>query len=256
MTGLLGPNGAGKTTLLRILATTLSPDSGTVRVLGLDPAKEADRVAIRRALGYLPQETGMYRDFTAFDFVDYVAILKEMNGTAQRRDEVRRVLTAVGLEPRMHSKIRALSGGMQRRVALAQALLGTPRLLILDEPTVGLDPVERLRFRETVSAVASTETVLLSTHLTEDVAALCSRVIVLERGRIRFAGPTPDLAAVADGRVWESDTADPAAALSWLTGQGVYRNLGVPPDGAQLVAPNVEDGYMLLTAPATASVAS
>ena len=147
----------------------------------------------------------------------------------------------------MHVKIRTLSGGMRRRVALAQALLGTPRLLVLDEPTVGLDPVQRLRFRETVSAVASTQTVVLSTHLTEDVAALCSQVVVLDQGRVRFHGSPLDLAAVADGRVWESDAADAAAILSWLTGRGRYRNLGAPPDGADVVTPTLEDGYMLLT---------
>ncbi len=256
MTGLLGPNGAGKTTLLRILATTMSPDDGMVRIFDRDPAQEGDRLEIRRTLGYLPQEVGIYGDFTAFDFVDYVAILKEMTDTRRRRDDVRRVLTTVGLGDRMHAKIRTLSGGMRRRVGLAQALLGTPRLLILDEPTVGLDPVQRLRFRETVSAVASTETVVLSTHLTEDVAALCTQVIVLDHGRIRFAGSPMDLAAVADGYVWESDVADASAILSWLNGRGRYRNLGLPPGGADVVTPNVEDGYMLLTTSAASEVLS
>jgi len=249
VTGLLGPNGAGKTTLLRILATTLTPDAGEVRILGEDPRREPGRLQIRRALGYLPQESGMYRDFTAFAFVDYVAILKEITDTSRRRDEVRRVLAAVGMEDRMHDRIRSLSGGMRRRVLLAQALLGNPRLLVLDEPTVGLDPVQRLRFRETVSASASTETVLLSTHLTEDVTALCSRVIVLDHGQIRFNGPTDDLAAVADGHVWESDNPDPAATLSWRTATGRYRHIGVPSETADLVTPRLEDGYLLLTTP-------
>lgn len=256
VTGLLGPNGAGKTTLLKILATTLAPDAGAVRVLGWDPAHKGERRQIRRALGYLPQETGAYSDFTAFDFVDYVAILKEITDRQRRRDDVRRVLTAVGLENRMHSKIRSLSGGMRRRVVLAQAMLGSPRLLILDEPTAGLDPVERLRFRETVSAVASTETVVLSTHLTEDVAAVCTDVVVLDRGHNRFTGPPDDLAAMADGHVWETEMSDPTATLSWLTGQGRYRNLGTPPDGAELVPPSLEDGYMLLTAPDSREVRS
>jgi ABC-2 type transport system ATP-binding protein len=256
VTGLVGPNGAGKTTLLRILATTLSPDAGTLEVLGRDPAQEADRIEIRRTLGYLPQETRMYGDFTAFDFVDYVAILKEMTDTRRRRDDVRRVLSAVGLEDRMHSRIRTLSGGMRRSVMMAQALLGTPQLLILDEPTDGLDPAQRLRFRETVSAFATTQTVLMSTHLTEDVATLCAQVIVLGRGEIRFAGPPTELAAAADGHVWESETPDPAATVSRLTGEGRYRNLGVPPDRAHLESPSLEDGYMWFPAADTSDVLS
>jgi len=248
VTGVLGPNGAGKTTLLRIIATALAPDSGEVQVLGRRPARDHDRLAIRRQVGYLPQDTGLYRGFTAYDFIDYVAILKEISDPTQRRDEVRRVLAGVGLEDRMHSKIKTLSGGMRRRVELAQALLGAPRLLVLDEPTVGLDPVQRLRFRETVSAVASHDTVLLSTHLTEDVAALCGHVIVIDQGQVLFAGRPSELAARADGRVWESEAADAGATLSWLTGQGRHRHIGSPPDGAALVTPRLEDGYLLLTA--------
>jgi ABC-2 type transport system ATP-binding protein len=254
--GLVGPNGAGKTTLLRVLATTLSPDAGTLRILGRDPTQEADRTEIRRTLGYLPQETRMYGDFTAFDFVDYVAILKEITDTRRRRDDVRRVLSAVGLEDRMHSRIRSLSGGMRRSVMMAQALLGTPQLLILDEPTDGLDPAQRLRFRETMSALAATRTVLMSTHLTEDVTTLCAQVIVLGSSRILFAGSAPDLAVVADGHVWESETPDPAASVSRLTGEGHYRNLGVPPGRADLVSPSLEDGYMLLTAADNSQVRS
>jgi ABC-2 type transport system ATP-binding protein len=247
VTGLLGPNGAGKTTLLRILATTLSKDSGSLEILGRNPAYGADRLEIRRALGYVPQETRIYSDFTTFDFVDYVAILKELTDTRRRHDDVRRVLTAVGLQDRMHSKIRSLSGGMRRSVMIAQALLGSPQLLILDEPTDGLDPAQRLRFRETVAALASKQTVLMSTHHNDDIAALCREVIVLHNGRIRFSGPPADLAAVAAGHVWESEIRHPAATLSWLTATGRYRNLGNPPDRAELVPPSLEDGYMLLT---------
>jgi ABC-2 type transport system ATP-binding protein len=254
VTGLLGPNGAGKTTLLRILATTLAPSAGALRILGQDPAHEAARVEVRRSLGYLPQETRMYGEFTAFDFVDYVAILKEMTDTHRRRDEVRRVLTAVGLEDRMHSRIRTLSGGMRRSVMLAQALLGAPEMLILDEPTDGLDPAQRVRFEELVSTLASTCAVLMSTHLNEDIATVCAQVIVLDHGLIRFAGSPADLAAVAEGHVWESENRDPAATLSRLTSNGRYRNLGDPPPRADTLSPSVEDGYMLLTNAATPDV--
>jgi len=254
VTGLLGPNGAGKTTLLRILATTLSPDSGTLRILGQDPAHEATRVEVRRSLGYVPQETRMYGEFTAFDFVDYVAILKEMTDTQRRREEVRRVLTAVGLEERMHSRIRTLSGGMRRSVMMAQALLGSPEMLILDEPTDGLDPAQRVRFEELVSTLAATRAVLMSTHLNEDVATVCGQVIVLDHGRIRFAGSPADLASVAEGHVWESENRDPAATLSRLTSNGRFRNLGAPPPRADALSPSVEDGYMLLTSTVTSDV--
>ena len=245
ITGLLGPNGAGKTTLLRILATVLAPDAGRVRLLGRDPADPAGRVDIRRRLGYLPQEPGLHRNFTAFEFVDYVAILKEMTDRRARHDEVRRVLDLVGLSDVRGRTIKALSGGMRRRVALAQALLGQPELLLLDEPTAGLDPEQRLRFRELVSATAQ-QTVLLSTHQTEDVAALCARVVVLDEGRVRFDGTPPALAEVARGRVWLAQQRSSDARLSWRTGDGQHRHIGDPPPGAQLVAPTIEDAYLLL----------
>ena len=247
VTGLLGPNGAGKTTMLRILATAVAADTGSVRLFGLDPADAAERLAIRRSLGYLPQEHGFYTHFTAFDFVDYVAVLKEMTDRDRRRNEVRRVLTAVGLEDRMHQRIRTLSGGMRRRVGLAQALLGGPELLVLDEPTTGLDPVQRLRFREVLSTISPSATVVLSTHLVEDVAALCPQVVVIEGGRILFAGPTATLAQLADGRVWDADEPQTGAVVSWRTGAGRYRHVGEPPAGAELAPAAPEHGYLLLT---------
>lgn len=149
VTGLLGPNGAGKTTLLRCLATTLAPDSGTVDVLGLDPGDRLQRTALRRRLGYLPQDPGHYPHFTAFDLVDYVAILKEITDRRERHHEVRRVLAEVGLSDQAKVRARKLSGGMRQRLALAQALLGEPDVLILDEPTVGLDPEQRMRLSTT-----------------------------------------------------------------------------------------------------------
>jgi ABC-2 type transport system ATP-binding protein len=247
VTGLLGPNGAGKTTVLRMLATVLGPDRGRLRLLGRNPGGAGDRLEIRRRLGYLPQEPGFHRGFTAFEFVDYVAILKEMTNRRERHDEVRRVLGEVGLSSVSGKKIRALSGGMRRRVGLAQALLGDPDLLVLDEPTVGLDPEQRLRFRELISRAAEGRCVILSTHQTEDVAALCNAIVVVQAGRTLFSGTPAQLVGTAAGRVWLDDVRSPDANLAWRTGTGQHRNIGeVPPPGAQLVPPTVEDAYLLL----------
>jgi len=246
VTGLLGPNGAGKTTLLRILATVLAPDSGSVRTLGLDPANPREQTRIRRSLGYLPQEPGFQRGFSVFEFVDYVAILKEMTHARARHDEVRRVIDSVDLTLVSGKRVRALSGGMRRRVALAAALLGDPSLLVLDEPTAGLDPEQRLRFRELVSRAGEGRAVVLSTHQTEDVAALCQDVVVLHEGRVRFQGTPAQLAGLADGRVWYAAARGEGAALAWRTGDGRHRNLGTPPVGAEPVPPTLEDGYLLL----------
>jgi ABC-2 type transport system ATP-binding protein len=246
VTGLLGPNGAGKTTLLRLLATVAAPDSGQVRLLGGDPGNSAERVGIRRRLGYLPQEPGFHPHFTVFAFVDYIAVLKELTERRRRHTEVRRVLDLVGLTAVRHKKIKALSGGMRRRVALAQALLGEPALLVLDEPTAGLDPEQRLHFRELISNLAERRTVVLSTHQTEDVAALCQHVVVLDKGAVRFAGSPEELAARAGGHVWTSGQRGAGTVVSWRTSSGAYRNLGDPPAGAALIEPTLEDGYLLL----------
>ena len=246
ITGLLGPNGAGKTTLLRMMATVLSPDEGGLKLMAWDPQVADERLAIRRRLGYMPQEPGFHRSFTAFEFVDYVAILKEMTDRRLRHDEVRRVLGLVGMEDVSGRKIKALSGGMRRRVALAQALLGDPDLLVLDEPTAGLDPEQRLRFRELVSDRTADRTVILSTHQTEDVAALCQRLVVMLDGHVLFEGTPGELTSVATGRVWLAGERAAEARLSWRTADGAHRNIGDAPAGADLVAPTLEDGYLLL----------
>ncbi|RJL35520.1 ABC transporter ATP-binding protein [Bailinhaonella thermotolerans] len=246
VTGLLGPNGAGKTTLLRSLATTLAPDGGEVRALGLDPADRGQRTDLRRRLGYLPQDPGFYPHFTLFELIEYVAILKEMTDRRERHREVRRVLEEVGLSDRAKTKVRKLSGGMKQRLALAQALLGEPDLLILDEPTVGLDPEQRMRFRALVSRLGENRTVLLSTHQTEDVAALCERVIVMKGGRAVFQGTPRELAAAASGRIWICDAPPGDSRLFWRTADGRYRVLGDPPPGASPATPTVEDGYLLV----------
>ena len=246
ITGLLGPNGAGKTTLLRTIATVLRPDEGQIRLFGLDPDDGVQRREIRRHLGYQPQEPGFFQGFTVLAFLDYVAILKELGNRDERRREVRRVVELVDLGAVANGKIRKLSGGMRRRVALAQALLGQPQLLILDEPTAGLDPEQRLRFREVVSQVAAEHIVLLSSHQTDDVAAVCDRVIVLHEGHVRFDGAPSELGHLASGRVWLADQPDASARLSWRMGTGQHRLLGEPPPGAHLVPPTIEDGYLLL----------
>ena len=246
MTGLLGPNGAGKTTLLRILATAIGPDAGEVCILGHDPQTVDGRLAVRRVLGFVPPEPGVHQRFTTFEFVDYLAILKEMTDRSSRHDDVRRVLTQVGLEDVMHHRIKSLSGGMRRRVALAQALLGTPQLLVLDEPTAGLDPVQRLRFREIVGTIAEANTVVLATHQTEDVAAICDRVAVIDQGSILFVGTPADLAETARGKVWSSQRPVPDARLSWRTATGRYRIIADHVDDAEAADPTIEDAYLLL----------
>jgi ABC-2 type transport system ATP-binding protein len=255
VTGLLGPNGAGKTTLLRILATVLPPSQGRVRVLDLDPADPEQRTEVRRHLGYLPQELGFPSGFTAFAFLDYLAVLKEWTDVTARHAEVRRVLALVDLGGLSAKKVKALSGGQRRRLALAQSLLGDPALLVLDEPTTGLDPEQRASLRGVLAEAARTSTVLLSTHQTEDVAALCERVVVLDAGRVCFDGTVRELIGRADGCVWLADAPHPSAVSTWRTATGRYRNLADPaPPGAELVEPSLEDAYLLLrsTAPLTA----
>jgi len=247
VTGLLGPNGAGKTTLLRIVATSIAADSGEVRLLGRDPhASHADVTAVRRQLGYLPQELGYPSDMTAFGFIEYVAVLKEWNDRERRSREVRRVLEAVGLADRASVRISRLSGGQRRRVGLAQALIGDPQLVVLDEPTTGLDPAQRADLRRTLSALGHRSTVLLSTHQTEDVAALCERVVVLADGAVRFDGAVTDLVATAVGRVWLADEPGEDALVSWRTGTGRHHVVGGrPPPGADPTEPTLEDAYLL-----------
>lgn len=246
VTGMLGPNGAGKTTLLRIMATVLAPDSGSVRFDDTTPTSPKALHDIRSNLGYAPQEPGFYPNFTVFDFIDYVAILKEMDDRRARHDEVRRVISLVGLDDVAHRAIRKLSGGMRRRTAVAQALLGSPSFLLLDEPTAGLDPEQRLRFRSLLSQRDDHQAVVLATHQTEDVTALCQNVVVVDQGKVGFNGRPVELASSAEGRVWVSKGADNTAVLTWMDGTGRHRHIGNPPPGAELVEPTLEDGYLLL----------
>ncbi|GAA0221210.1 ABC transporter ATP-binding protein [Cryptosporangium japonicum] len=244
--GLLGPNGAGKTTFLRLLSTALPPTTGRITIAGFDvTASHANRVAARRRLGYCPQEVTFPRGLTAFEFVDYIAVLKEWRDTGARHREVRRVLDLVGLADRPAMKVSTLSGGQRRRLAVAQALLGAPELLILDEPTTGLDPEQRASLRGLLSGLAGT--VLIATHQTEDVSALCDRVLVIDAGVIHFDGTVPELLATAAGRVHLGPAASRGAVQTWKTGTGLVRSVGgQPAPDSSVVDPSVEDAYLLL----------
>ena len=191
--GLLGPNGAGKTSLLRILATVLSPSSGSVRLLGRDPREYAERREIRRRLGYLPQSLGYYPGFTVAEFVEYFALLKEMP-SARVPAAVAAAVERVDLGRQARAKLRTLSGGMLRRVGIAQAIVNDPELLLLDEPTAGLDPEQRVAFRGLLRDIGAHASVIVSTHLVEDVGAACGDVALLDRGRIVFRGTPAELA--------------------------------------------------------------
>lgn len=255
MVGLLGPNGAGKTTLMRVLAGILRPSTGTATVNGLDLAPPAQRREIQGALGYLPQELGLYPDLTARQFLNYLAILKGITDRRHRAARVREVLELVALDGAATRKLKTYSGGMKRRVGIAQAILGDARLLIVDEPTAGLDPEERLRFRNLLATLAGNRTVLLSTHIVDDVVQTCPHVVVVDQGRIAFDGPTHALAELAQGAVWQitqpaghlAPNLPTVAVFSTPTGTS-YRVITAPrpePD-AHPVPPTVEDGYVAL----------
>jgi ABC-type multidrug transport system ATPase subunit len=188
--GLLGPNGAGKTSLLRMMATAAAPTSGTLRLLDRDPRVHSQRREIRRRLGYLPQNPGYYPGFTVTEFVEYFALLKEMP-TALVPAAVATAVERVGLADSSHARLRTLSGGMLRRAAIAQAIVNEPELLLLDEPTAGLDPEQRVTFRALLRELGQRATVVVSTHLVEDVGAACGQLALIDHGRIVFHG-TPD----------------------------------------------------------------
>jgi len=196
--GLLGPNGAGKTSLLRMMATVLPPSSGTLRLLGRDPGGYGPRREIRRRLGYLPQNLGYYPGFTVADFVEYFALLKDMPARQVPR-AVAAAIEHVGLGDKARAKLRTLSGGMLRRTGIAQAIVNVPELLLLDEPTAGLDPEQRVAFRALLRDFGQQATVIVSTHLVEDVAAACTEVALMDAGKIVFHGTPAELTARGEG---------------------------------------------------------
>jgi ABC-type multidrug transport system ATPase subunit len=196
--GLLGPNGAGKTSLLRMLATVIQPSSGTLRLLGRDPGSYGPRREIRRRLGYLPQNLGYYPGFTVAEFVEYFALLKDMP-PGRVPAAVAAAVERTGLGDKARAKLRTLSGGMLRRAGIAQAIVNEPELLLLDEPTAGLDPEQRVSFRAMLRNLGETATVIVSTHLVEDVGAACTKVALMNQGKILFYGTPTELTARADG---------------------------------------------------------
>jgi ABC-type multidrug transport system ATPase subunit len=202
--GLLGPNGAGKTSLLRMLATVIPPTSGRLRLLGRDPGAYRPRREIRRRLGYLPQNLGYYPGFTVVEFVEYFALLKELPPARVPR-AVAAAVEQVGLGDKARAKLRTLSGGMLRRVGIAQAIVNEPELLLLDEPTAGLDPEQRVAFRALLRELGRRASVIVSTHLVEDVGAACGQVALMDQGKLVFHGVPVELAARAEGTAAAGD---------------------------------------------------
>ncbi len=202
--GLLGPNGAGKTTLLRAMATVIAPTSGTLRLLDRDPGQYGQRRDIRRRLGYLPQNLGYYPSFTVAEFVEYFALLKDMPA-ARVPAAVAAAVERVDLGSRAKAKLRTLSGGMLRRVGIAQAIVNSPELLLFDEPTAGLDPEQRVHFRGLLRELGQRATVVVSTHLVEDVGAACAEVALMDTGRIVFHGTPGELIACGEGTTAAGD---------------------------------------------------
>ena len=253
--GLLGPNGAGKSTLMRILATLAKPSSGRVTWNGLDIAANPD--ALRVSLGYLPQDFGVYAALSAREFLAFLAAVKGLSG-AKARERVDDCLNVVGLGDVAARRLGEFSGGMRQRVGIAQALLNDPTLLIVDEPTVGLDPEERMRFRHLLTDLAGHRLVILSTHIVSDVEASATELAIMAKGRLRFHGTPESLLARADGHVWEWTTTSEQLAdvrAKFTLCASLRRPDGVrvrvvsaesPHTDAQAVTPTLEDAYTWL----------
>lgn len=254
MLGLVGPNGAGKTTLMRMVATLLAPTEGAIRWDGQDV--RADGAGLRRVLGYLPQDFGIYPEFTGRQFLRYLAAMKGLPSWLIRR-RVDEVLEIANLEKEADRKLPTYSGGMKQRIGIAQALLNDPELLIVDEPTAGLDPAERVRFRTLLTSLTSNRIVLLSTHIISDVEAVASRLVILQEGRVLVNTTPSALLARAAGTVW-SVTTDQATAMrlqashqvSTMVNQPSGITLRIvspmrPHDAAIAVDPTLEEAYLM-----------
>ena len=251
--GLLGPNGAGKSTLMRVLATLQTPDTGEIR---FDGARiDADLTAYRSRLGYLPQDFGVYPGISALDLLEHLAVLKGLTDRATRRAQVDALLAQVNLWEDRRRAVSGFSGGMRQRFGIAQALLGDPRLVIVDEPTAGLDPAERGRFYNLLGEIGEQVVVLLSTHIVEDVRQLCTRMAIVADGHVVAEGVPDDLVSALDGRVWRRTTdrheaeaiGAPHTVLSTQMHAGKTRLRilsAVAPDHEwEPVAPELEDVY-------------
>jgi ABC-2 type transport system ATP-binding protein len=253
MYGLLGPNGAGKSTLMRTLATLQEPDEGSIRLGDTDLLKQKDE--IRKTLGYLPQEFGVYPKAKAEDLLDHFAILKGLTGRQARREVVETLLRKVNLWDVRRQKLGGYSGGMRQRFGVAVALLGNPKLMIVDEPTAGLDPAERVRFLNLLSELGETSVVILSTHIVEDVSELCTRMAIINRGEILLE--TEPLAAIEEmkGRIWrkviekselaEIERKTAVISTKLLVGRTVVRiySRENPGNGFEAAEPDLEDVY-------------
>jgi ABC-type multidrug transport system ATPase subunit len=250
--GLLGPNGAGKTTLMSILATITKASKGRVLWDGVDIARSPD--ALRTVLGYLPQDFGVYPNLNAVEFLEYLAAVKGLDAVSSKR-RIEELLNLVNLTEARKRPLGGFSGGMKQRVGIAQALLNDPELLIVDEPTAGLDPEERVRFRNLLSELSGERIVILSTHIVSDVEATATDIALIEKGSL-VAHATPEaLLQLVEGKVWEwvvASTELNAAKQRFLVSSTTRRSDGVhvrvlgeePPQGAQPVAPNLEDAYL------------
>ena len=253
MFGLLGPNGAGKSTLMRICATLQVPSSGHVRFDGIDVLKDPE--ALRKVLGYLPQDFGVYPRVSAYRMLDHLAVLKGLAVPSERKTVVEGLLAQVNLWEVRHKALAGYSGGMRQRFGIAQALLGDPRLIIVDEPTAGLDPEERNRFLNLLAEIGENVVVILSTHIVEDVSDLCPAMAVISGGRIVRQGAPAELVQSLKGRVWrksiaKAQLADYQARYDVISnrlfaGQTVIHVLADadPGDGFEQIGGNLEDLY-------------
>ena len=251
--GLLGPNGAGKSTFLRMLATITKPTEGTFTWNGTDIVKSPD--TLRAVLGYLPQDFGIYPNLTAIEFLEYMAAIKGLNSKATKR-RIDELLQVVNLVEAAKRPLGGYSGGMKQRVGIAQALLNDPQLLIVDEPTVGLDPEERVRFRNLLSDLSGERIVILSTHIVSDVEATATRIVLINKGLLLREAAPEDLLKELDGKVWEwivgSDDLTALKGKHIVSGtirrsDGVQVRVvseGKPDPNAQNVSPNLEDAYL------------